>query len=344
MNSTPTQFTLPKPVAWVAAGVGTLLVANAVYREFTRFDLHGKVILITGASRGLGLVLARTLAERGAKLAICARSADKVELARQELERTGAEVIALPVDVTDQRQVKSMVNDVVRHYGRLDALVNNAGIIQVGPQENMSTDDYEQAMQTNFFAPLYAIQAAVPYFKNQGEGRIVNITSIGGKIAVPHLLPYTASKFALVGLSEGLYAELKKYNIKVTTVVPSLMRTGSARNIDVKGNFEAEYAWFKVAGASPLLSEDVEVSAKNIVTALEYGDREAVLSLTGKLATVVKGVAPGWVSLMMSVANRFLPEPTYSMETKKGYQAESSKSKGRVAQLADRAATRNNEI
>lgn len=338
------QTPLQKTLGWVGAGIGLLMVANAVYHELTKFKTSGKVVLITGGSRGLGLVLAREFAARGAKLALCARSADKLEIARQELERSGTEVITCPADLTNQHEVKAVIDDVVRHYGKIDVLVNNAGIIQVGPVENMEIADYEEAMKINFWAPLYAIHASLPYFKNQGGGRIVNITSIGGKIAVPHLLPYGASKFAAVGLSEGLNAELKRNNIHVTTVVPNLMRTGSPRNIDVKGDHEKEYAAFKIVGSSPFLSQDAATAAKSIVNAMERGESEAILSLSGKLASIVKGVAPGWVGTMMTMANSFLPNPTANMETKKGYQAESSLSKGRIASYSDRAAVKNNEV
>lgn len=334
-----------KTIGWAAAGVGVLMIANALIREIRRFRLEGKVVLITGGSRGLGLLLARELAACGARLAICARSADKLELARQELEKAGAEVVALPIDVTEREQVDAMVRDVLDHYGRLDVLINNAGIIQVGPQDVMGIDEYERAMETNFWAPLYAIHAVLPHFKEQGEGRIVNITSIGGIFAVPHLLPYSVSKFAAVGLSEGMHAELKKLNIHVTTVVPNLMRTGSPRNIDVKGDHEKEYAWFKIAGSSPLLTQDARVAAKTIIKALEYGEREAVLSLSGKLAMVVKGLAPGWTSLAMALANRLLPDNgPYGDVTLKGYESESGLSQGPVTSLADQEAKKNNEM
>lgn len=337
-------LSIQKNLGWAAAGIGVFLVANALYKEFSKFSLNGKVVLITGGSRGLGLILARKLAAEGAKLALCARSADKLELARQELEQSGATVLTMPVDVTDRAQVKTMIHDVIRHYGKLDVLINNAGIVQVGPQETMGIKEYEQAMDTNFWAPLYAIDAVIPYFKRQGEGRIVNITSIGGKIALPHLLPYSASKFAIVGLSEGMHTELKKLNIHVTTVVPNLMRTGSPRNIDVKGNHEAEYAWFKVSDSSPLLSQSAELAAENIIKALEYGESETVLSLSGKLATIVKAISPRWVSIALTLANKFLPDYNGNLETKKGYQAESHLSNGKVAQLSDRAALKNNQM
>lgn len=335
---------LQKTLGWIGAGVGVLMVANAVYHELTKFRTAGKVVLITGGSRGLGLVLAREFAARGAKLALCARSADTLEIARQELERSGAEVITLPADLTNQHEVKAVIDEVVRHYGKIDVLVNNAGIIQVGPAENMEIADYEEAMKINFWAPLYAIHASLPYFQRQGGGRIVNITSIGGKIAVPHLTPYSASKFAAVGLSEGLNAELSRSNIRVTTVVPNLMRTGSPRNIDVKGNHEKEYTWFKVSGSSPLLSQDADTAAKNIINAMEHGENETILSLSGKFASIVKGIAPGWVGTMMSKANTFLPKPTTGSETKKGYEVEATLPKSSIARHTEKAAVKNNEV
>ena len=335
---------LKTALGWAATGVGMFLVANAVFKQLSKLNLSGKVVLITGGSRGFGLVLARHLAARGAKLAICARSADDLELARQDLDVRGAEVIAMTVDVTQNEEVKAMVRDVIHHYGRLDVLINNAGIIQVGPQELMKIEDYQLAMQTNFWAQLYAMLAVIPYFIGKGEGRIVNITSIGGKIALPHLLPYTASKFASVGLSEGMHAELKKHNIVVTTVIPNLMRTGSPLNADIKGDYQKEYAWFKHADSNPLVSMDPDVSAERIIRALEYGESELTLSLNGKVATVIKAVAPGWVNFLMAAANRLLPEAATGSDSIKGWQAESSLSQGPVSSLTDRAASKNNEI
>jgi NAD(P)-dependent dehydrogenase (short-subunit alcohol dehydrogenase family) len=332
-------------LGWAATGVGVFLITHAVVKALSKLNLRGKVILITGGSRGFGLVLARHLADRGAKLAICARSADDLELARQELDARGAGVIAMTVDVSESEEVKAAVQDVIRRYGRLDVLINNAGIVQIGPQHLMGIEEYQVAMQTNFWAQLYAMHAVIPHFIERGGGRIVNITSIGGKIALPHLLPYTASKFAAVGLSEGMHAELRKHNIIVTTVIPNLMTTGSPRHAEVKGNHQKEYAWFKHADSNPLLSQDPDKTAERIIEALEYGEAEVTLTLTGKVASLVKGFAPGWVSLLMSVANRFLPDAvTGNNVTLKGWESESSLSKGPVSSRTDRAAARNNEI
>ena len=344
MKANTSDSPLNAVLAWAAAGIGVFLVARAITKEFSKLNLAGKVVLITGGSRGLGLVLARHLGEKGARLAICARSADDLELARQELDDKHIEVITMTVDITVNDEVKAMIRDVIKHYGRIDVLINNAGIIQVGPQHLMGLEEYQVAMQTNFWAQLYAMHAVIPHFIERGGGRIVNITSIGGKIAVPHLLPYSASKFASVGLSEGMHAELKRYNILVTTVVPNLMRTGSPVNADIRGDHETEYAWFKHADSNPILSQDPDHAAKRIIEAIEYGEAEVTLSLTGKVASIVKGFAPGWVSLLMGLANKILPDAvTGDQRTLKGWQAESALSHGPISSITDRAAGRNNE-
>ncbi len=330
---------------WAAIGAGTFLIANTIYKALTHYDLNGKVVLVTGGSRGLGLVLARQLAIKGARLAICARTSEQLGQAHIELESMGAEVISMTVDVTDEHQVQAMIRDIIEHYGRLDVLVNNAGIIQIGPQEAMGINEYEKAMKANFWSALYTMLAVIPYFKKQGRGRIVNVTSIGGKIAVPHLLPYTASKFALVGLSEGMHAELKKDNIEVLTVVPNLMRTGSPRNATVRGDHEAEYAWFKLADSSPIISQSAETAAQGIIHAIEQGESEAILSTTAKVATILQGLAPGWMNLLMSLANKLLPENVANgQESKKGYDSESEITLGSIGARSDRAALQNNQF
>jgi len=326
-----------------AAGLLALMAINRWRREKNRFDLYGKVVLITGGSRGLGLVLARLLAARGARLAICGRSADSLNNARKELEWYGSPVLALTVDVTDTMQVDTMIHDVVTHYGRIDVLVNNAGTIQVGPHESLSLEDYEEAMRTNFWASLYTMLSTLPYFKAQHGGRVVNVTSIGGKVAVPHLLPYTASKFALMGLSEGLHAELKKHNILVTTVVPGLMRTGSPAHITVKGDHEAEYTWFKAAASSAVLAVKPERAATRIVEALEYGRPEVMISLSTRLAALLQGIAPGLMSTLFSLGEKFLPNATAGGEVaKKGWQAETQLSRI-LGKRSDVEALQNNQ-
>ncbi|MCF0057057.1 SDR family oxidoreductase [Dyadobacter sp. CY356] len=332
-----------KTALMVTVGAGIFALAKTIYKEINKFDIKNKVVVITGGSRGLGLAMARVLASKGAKLAICARTASQLETARIELEELGAEVITIRMDVSDQIEVQRMIKAVYEHYGQLDVLINNAGIITVGPENVMEIQDYKKVMDTNFWSALYSIKAALPIFLQQGEGRIVNIASIGGKVAVPHLLPYSVSKFALVGLSEGLNAELKKDNIHVTTVIPNLMQTGSPRNVTVKGDHESEYAWFKLADSSSLLSQKAESAAKQIVKALEQGENELILTQLGKVAVGLQGLLPGSINSLMQVANHFLPKGN-NLQEKKGFESESELSNGPAAANSDEAAAEFNEV
>jgi short-subunit dehydrogenase len=343
MQGLTALFPRNRALVYGAAGLVALMAFNRWRRERNRFDLKGKVILITGGSRGLGLVLARMLAARGARLAICGRTKETLEKAKKELEWFGPGVLALPVDVTDTQQVDQMIRDVVTHYGRIDVLINNAGTIQVGPEDALNLEDYEKAMRTNFWASLYTMLSTIPYFKAQHQGRIVNITSIGGKVAVPHLLPYTASKFALMGLSEGLHTELKKHNILVTTVVPGLMRTGSPVHITVKGNHEAEYTWFKAAASSAVLAVKPERAAARIIDALEYGKPEVMISLTTRLVTLIQGVAPGLMSTLLGLGEKLLPAATPGGEVaKQGWESETLLSR-MLGKRSDAEALQNNQ-
>src|SRR5436190_4735206 len=219
------------PWAWaglfVAATVGGSLLRSLLG---SRFDFRKKAVLITGGSRGLGLEIARLLAQEGAWVAIAGRNTETLATAKTELEKHASRVLEIPCDVRQQEQVQAAVDETVRNFGRIDVLINDAGIIQVGPFETMTLEDFENAMATHAWGPLYAIRAVFPHMRQQGGGRIVNVSSIAGKIAVPHLLPYVMSKFALAGLSEGLQAEVARYGIHVTTVYPGLMRTGSHVN------------------------------------------------------------------------------------------------------------------
>src|SRR3954468_1034389 len=227
-----------KQAAWIAGG--GMLAAGAVAGTGAwllwkrglgkREDVRGKVVLITGGSRGLGLQMAREFATAGARIAICARDTQELDWAREELSRRGAEVLAVQCDVSVHDDVQRMVREVRERFGRIDILVNNAGIISVGPMESQTLTDYQECMDTMFWGVVYPTLAVLPEMIARRSGKIANITSIGGKVSVPHLLPYSCAKFAAVGFSEGLYAEVKKDGVQVTTVVPGLMRMGSFVN------------------------------------------------------------------------------------------------------------------
>jgi NAD(P)-dependent dehydrogenase (short-subunit alcohol dehydrogenase family) len=324
-----------------AAALGT----RALLRRARRFDLADAVVLVTGGSRGLGLALAREFGRLGARLAICGRNADALRRAGEDLLARGVDAAAVPCDVTRREDVEALVRSVVDRYGRIDVLVNNAGIIEVGPLATMTPEDFERAMATNFWPALHATLAVAPLMQRQGAGRIVNIASIGGKVSVPHLLPYSASKFALVGLSEGLRAELAPSGILVTTVCPGLMRTGSPRNASFKGQHRAEYAWFALSDSLPGVSMDVERAARRIVRACRDGDAEVILSPPARAVAAANGLAPGLVTEVFGLVGRLLPGPG-GVGTRRmpGHQSESAVAPSFLTALGDAAARRHNQM
>lgn len=309
----------------VAAGVGAAVAASALLRR-SGDDLEGQVVLITGGSRGLGLSLAREFASRGCRIAICARDVDELENARRDLQQRGAEAIAIECDVSDPAAVERMIDRTMGHFGRIDVLVNNAGEIQVGPVDSMTIDDFERAMKVMFWGTVYPTMTLLPHMKERGSGRVVNITSIGGKVAVPHLLPYTCAKFAAVGFSEGLHAELAKSGVKVVTIAPGLMRTGSFLNADFKGDAEKESAWFGVSSSMPGLTMAGERAARQIVDATARGTAEKILTTQANVLAKAHGVAPGLTSQALSLVDQWLLPQGRNQPAKRGHETQSLQS------------------
>jgi short-subunit dehydrogenase len=328
-----------------ALGAGGFLALRQAVRMRRRIDFAGKVVLITGGSRGLGLVMARQFGQQGAKVAICARDHNEVRDAQWDLRGRGVDAMGLPADVTSKEQVENLIGRVNHHFGQIDVLVNNAGTIQVGPMETMTISDYEEAMKLHFWAPLYTTLAVLPQMRSRGAGRIVNISSIGGKVPAPHLLPYSASKFALTGFSEGLRSELLKDGIYVTTVCPGLMRTGSPRNALFKSQHRQEYAWFAISDATPGLSISAERAAARIIRACRHGEAETMVSLPSRLATTFHGVFPGVTAEMNALINAMLPAPGgIGQDRRTGKESESAAAPSIFTALNERAAARNNEM
>jgi NAD(P)-dependent dehydrogenase (short-subunit alcohol dehydrogenase family) len=309
------------------------------------YDFNGKVVLITGGSRGLGLVLARQLAAEGARIALCARDEEDLESARRELAAAGIDVFTSACDLREYGQVEQTARAVVDHFGAIDVLVNNAGTIAVGPLENMTLDDYHEQMDSNFWSAVHMTMAVLPEMRRRHSGRIVNITSIGGKIAVPHLLPYSASKFAFVGFSRGLRAEVYKDGIVVTTVCPGLMRTGSPRNADFKGQHRAEYAWFSISDSLPGISMPAERAAREIVEACREGRVEIILSGPAKFGATFDALLPEISGGLMALGARVLPrQGGVGQRRMKGHESQSVASPSPLTTLGDSAAMRNNEV
>jgi NAD(P)-dependent dehydrogenase (short-subunit alcohol dehydrogenase family) len=334
-------------VALGAVGVGALMAARA-WRTSRGYDFQGKSVVITGGSRGLGLVLARELAGAGAKLTLVARDEADLQRASEDVRTREpfAEVLVAPADVRKRYEAERAIAQAVERFGAVDVLINNAGIIQVGPLDHMRLGDYEDAMNTHFWGPLYMVLAALPHMRRQREGRIVNISSIGGKIAVPHLVPYSASKFALTGLSDGLRLELMRDNIVVTTVCPGLMRTGSPVNAMFKGKRPQEYAWFAISDSLPLASIKAERAARQILNACRRGDAELVITVQAKLAVLARAAAPELFQDAMTLMNNLLPAPstTDGDEARPGRESESEWAPSKLTATTYRAAEKNNEM
>ena len=272
-----------------AGGVAGLLVAREVLQRVREMDLEGRVVIITGGSRGLGFLLAREFLRQGANVAICARDTEELLLAERELEGIGGQVFAYRCDVSDPSEVEQFVQLVSRRLGPPDVLVNNAGVLEVGPLESMDHDDFRKAMDVMFWGVLNPTLAVLPYMREKHSGRIVNITSIGGLVSMPHLLAYCSAKFAATGFSEGLRAELAGTGIRVTTVSPGLMRTGTHVNAYYKGHGREEFRWLSLMDGAPVISMDAERAARQIVRAAKRGEAQ-----TYPLAPRKRPCAPPW--------------------------------------------------
>lgn len=295
----------------------SLLAITLVGKRFLRRarSLPGQVVLITGGSTGLGLALAHRFGKAGVKLVLAARNVDELATARRELLSAGSvanedDILLVDCDVSDKQQAAGLIAAAMNGFGQIDVLINNAGVIEVGPAVNQSIEAYESAMAIDFFGALYTTYAALPFFLRKGSGTIVNISSIGGKVAVPHLLPYVAAKFALTGFSEGLHAELRNRGILVTTVCPGLLRTGGETHAHFRGQVDKEKAWFQTSARTPLLSASSKYAADRIFDAVKLRRSEITISPQAWLAARFAGCAPETTQALCSlINNHLLPDP-----------------------------------
>jgi NAD(P)-dependent dehydrogenase (short-subunit alcohol dehydrogenase family) len=325
--------------------VGASLVAREM-RSRRAIDLEDRVVLITGGSRGLGLLMAREFGRLGARVILAARDEAELQRAQHDLRSQEISATILVADIATESQAHGVVAEAIDRHGRLDVLVNNAGVITVGPVDHMTVADFEEAMATHFWGPLHTMFAAIPHMRRSGGGRIVNISSIGGRIGVPHLAAYCASKFALTGVSTVLRAELAHDNILVTTVCPGLMRTGSPFNAWFKGRHRAEFAWFAIADSLPVISIDGRRAAAQIVDAARHGDCELVVTWPARLAIAAAAVAPCTFARAMQLVNRALPSPTGALgnESHSGWHSRSSWAPSLLTRPTERSAAENNEL
>jgi short-subunit dehydrogenase len=307
----------------LALGIGGLAFQQLRKRK-RRASLAGQVALITGGSRGLGLALAHELGAQGCRLALCARDAEELRQAAAELQRQGYTVFTQVCDVADPDAVAALIAAVESYAGPIDLLVTNAGEIQVGPVTDLAVADFQRQMDIDFWGTFYPIMAVLPGMRARRSGHIALIGSIGGKVATPHLLPYTTAKFAVTGLGEGLGAELPAEGIAVTLVIPGFMRTGShiqARFTGTREQREGDFAWF-ATGASSLIAPPADKAARTIVNAIRRGEREVIFPWPFALVSALHGLAPATATRVLEVMDRVLPShpagPGDAVKTERG--------------------------
>ena len=320
LEKTGTRDSRARILCKSAAAAGVIFAAAKLLGKRRPLDLRGKVVLITG-SRGLGLAIAQELGRKGARIALCARDSQELNRACDMLGRELIEAAPFSADITRESAIAPLVAGVIERFGRIDILVNNAGAIAIGPFDSFKRADFEYAMNLMFWAGVNLTFAVLPHMRERRYGIIVNITSIGGRISVPHLLPYSCAKFAFVGFSNGLATELRSQGVHVLTVVPGLMRTGSYLNVAFKGNARREFAWFALSGNLPGLSVAATYAAKKISRAVEQQRYNCTISLPAKMAIVCDALFPEMTRAALELVNRrVLPAPSDSSNIVEGRQ------------------------
>jgi len=327
----------------LAAVAGFAVVRELIQRR-KFIELQGKVVLITGGSRGFGLAMAEEFAQEGAKLVICSREGDELERAQAKLHELSADVLTVECDVTKPEEVQQLITQATAHFGHIDILVNNAGIISAGPWHTLTRSDFEESMNIIFWGTYNTTMAVLPQMRARGNGRIVNIASVGGKVSVPHLLSYASAKFAVVGLSEGLHAELAQEGIDVLTVAPGLMRTGSQVNAVAKGDKnKEEYTLFALVDTLPGSSISVQRAAKQVVRSTKRGDTELIITASAQILARLHGAFPGLITDILTLSTRFLPKGE-GTASHLGKESETPVSQSFLTTLGQKASQEYNEL
>jgi NAD(P)-dependent dehydrogenase (short-subunit alcohol dehydrogenase family) len=327
-------------LASIALAAGALGIAFAAkYRS--RYSFDNKVVVITGGSRGLGLVLARELASRGASLGLIARDAIELARARRTIDSESL-IQLLPADVTDPAQVEQAFSTMIRRFGRIDVVINNAGQILSAPFDDTTKEDFKAMLDVHFWGTLHVSRAALPHLARHGEGRIINICSIGGRVPIPHLSAYCASKYAQAGLSAVMAEELRSKGIRVTTILPGLMRTGSHLQAWFKGEQRTEFALFSLIGGAPVTSMSAERAARLILSASARGRADAVIPLSYRQVAKLSALAPNLTIASLAAVNASMPGPRTKFAAQGKHMQLPTLVKG-VAALNERAADRNNQ-
>lgn len=308
------------------------------------------IALVAGASRGLGFLIAGELARRGYHVAICSRDQEALDGAAHQLREQGAVVTARECDISDAVAVEQLIDDIESTIGPIQVAVCVAGIIEVGPFDSLTREHFEQAIGTMLWGPINVALPLAKRMKLRHHGRIGIVSSIGGMVGVPHLLPYSTAKFGAFGFSQGLRSELSGSGVSVTSVVPGLMRVGSHLRAQFSGNQPKEYTWFAIGASTPGLSINADRAAARITDGVLRGRGMVLLTPLAKIGVRVHGIAPSLTAAAIGRVGRLLPGPAQTATaTIDGQDAESRiaprarRILRTVTILGERAAQRNRE-
>ena len=299
----------------VGLAIGAGWAAAAAARRARRIELRGRVVVITGGGRGLGFAIAREFLQRGCRLAICGRDGDVIARAVADLQRRGADVFGAACDASDPTQVQAFIVQVLERFGVIDVLVNNAGQCFVGPAVELRAEDAHEALRHIFWTQFHPTQAVLPHMRARRFGRIVNVTSIGGKMPTPHQAAYAIGKYAATGWSETLAVELPKDGVYVSTITPPPLRNGAPLHVNFNGRREQEFQWFTYGLTAPWISTSAERTARVVADAAAHGDAERAVSVISWLSARAQGLAPNLTRWAFSRVDRSLPPPAEPGET-----------------------------
>lgn len=318
----------------VAAG---LWATGAALRALRQEDLAGKTVLITGGSRGLGLALARAFGRAGCQVAICARDEPTLAKAQAALAAEGVAALALPCDVTDKEQVAALVAEVTQRLGAIDILVACAvSSITVGPVAAQRATDFEATHAVLYWGVVYPSLAVLPQMRARRDGRIVVLSSVGGKIAVPHMVAYSGAKFAALGFAEGLRAELAGTGVSVTAVAPGVLRTGAHLHARYAGQPLEEFSWFARGELGPG-SMDADRAARRIVAATARRAGEVIFPLSSLLSARLHGLAPNMLNALAALVSRVtLPRTPAGPPERRGGMELEGEARGPLLRLLQR--------
>ena len=313
--------------------------------------------VVMGASRGLGLLVSEELLRRGFVVHGCARDDGELTGAARLLAASvpGSQFVPRVCDVRDEAAVRAVVDEVVATHGRLDVALHVAGVIQVGHVDTVTLGHYHEAVDTMLWGPVHLALACLPPMRDAGSGRIGIVSSVGGLVAVPRLVPYSVAKFGAVGLAEGLYAELAGTGVTVTAVTPGLMRTGGHTHARFVDDAVTDYAWFAPLASIPGLSISAERAARRIVSGVLAGSPTVELTPLTIIGRRVHGLAPATTVRMMGLVSRALPGPSGrapdpmaggapGVDGSTARDRLSSRLVDALSVLGDRAARRTNEL